>query len=165
MVIMANNEENSTKMKLLLNRIARKETYTIGRLYINGKYYCDTIEDRDRDLNRNGRFDNGEKKVYSETAIPNGTYRITMKVQSPKFSSYPQYARCKGYLPRLLDVPSFDGVLIHIGNTAGDSAGCILVGKNTVVGKVLDSKATFWPLYDTLKAASDRGETIEITVR
>jgi len=151
-------------MKLLLHRIARKETYTIGRLYINGKYYCDTIEDKDRDFNRNGVFDNGETKVYSETAIPNGTYRITMKVQSPKYSRYPQYAKCRGYLPRLLDVPSFEGVLIHIGNTAKDSAGCILVGKNKVVGKVLDSTATFWPLYEQLQAADKRGEKIYITV-
>jgi len=152
-------------MKLTLKRIARKETYTIGRLYIDGQYYCDTIEDKDRDANRNGVFDNGEKKIYSETAIPNGTYKITMKVQSPKFSKYPNYAKCKGYLPRLLNVPSFEGVLIHIGNTANDSAGCIIVGKNKVVGKVLDSKATFWPLYDKLKAADDRGESIQITVQ
>lgn len=151
-------------MKLLLKRIARRETYTIGRLYIDGQYYCDTIEDRDRDENRDGKIADPEKKVPGETAIPVGTYRITMGVQSPKFSRYPQYAKCKGYLPRLLDVPGFDGILIHIGNTAGDSAGCILVGRNRVVGKVLDSKATFWPLYDRLKAADERGETISITI-
>ena len=152
-------------MKLTLNRIARKETYTIGRLYIDGQYYCDTIEDKDRDANRNGVFDNEEQKLSSQTAIPNGTYRITMKVQSQRYSNHPNYSRCKGYLPRLLNVPSFEGVLIHIGNTAQDSAGCILVGRNKVVGKVLDSKATFWPLYDRMKAADDRGEEISITVK
>ena len=152
-------------MKLTLYRIARKETYTIGRLYIDGQYYCDTIEDKDRDANRNGVFDNEEQKLSSKTAIPNGTYRITMKVQSQRYSKHPNYSRCKGYLPRLLNVPSFEGVLIHIGNTAQDSAGCILVGRNKVVGKVLDSKATFWPLYDRMKAADDRGEEISITVK
>lgn len=152
-------------MKLTLNRIARRETYTIGKLFINGEYYCDTIEDKDRDANHNGVFDNGEQKIYAHTAIPNGTYKITMKVQSPKYSKIKSYARCKGYLPRLINVPSFDGVLIHIGNTAEDSAGCILVGKNKVVGRVVDSTATFWPLYEKLKAASDKGEEITITVR
>ena len=152
-------------MKLTLKRIARKETYTIGRLFIDGQYYCDTSEDKDRDLNRNGCFDGEGKKILSQTAIPNGIYKITMKEQSPRFSKHPNYARCKGYLPRLLNVPSFEGVLIHIGNTAQDSAGCILVGRNKAVGKVLDSKATFWALYDQLKAADDRGEEIYITVK
>lgn len=151
-------------MRLTLKRIARRDTYTIGHLYIDGTYYCDTIEDKDRDENRNGVLDGSEKKVPGETAIPNGTYVITMKVQSPKYSRYPQYARCKGYLPRLLNVPGFDGILIHIGNTAANSAGCILVGKNTKVGKVLESTATFWPLYEQLKAASDRDEEITIKI-
>lgn len=105
-------------MELLLKRVARKPTYTIGHLYIDGKYFCDTVEDKDRDLNRNGKFDNGEKKVYAETAIPNGRYRVTMNVQSPKFSLKPEYNWWKvngkvGFLPRLLNVSSFDGILIH----------------------------------------------------
>ena len=66
-------------MKLLLKRIALKPTYTIGWLYIDGQKVCDTIEDAVRDLNKNGRFDNGEKKVYAATAIPYGTYDITLK--------------------------------------------------------------------------------------
>lgn len=151
-------------MILTLKRIARRETYTVGHLYVDGIYFCDTIEDRDRDVNRNGILDGAERKVPGETAIPNGTYVITMNVRSPKFSRYPQYAKCKGYLPRLLNVPGFDGILIHIGNTAANSAGCILVGKNTKVGKVLESTATFWALYDRLKAASDRNEDITIKI-
>ena len=78
-------------MEILLRRIARRPTYTIGRLYIDGRYFCDTVEDTDRDLNRNGRFDNGEAKVYAQTAIPNGRYRVTMNVRSPKFSSRTEY--------------------------------------------------------------------------
>ena len=95
-------------MKLLLKRIALKPTYTIGWLYIDGQKVCDTIEDAVRDLNKNGQFDNGEKKVYAETAIPYGTYDITLKIQSPKYKDRAQYKFCDGYLPRLLNVPEFD---------------------------------------------------------
>lgn len=151
-------------MKLLLKRIALKPTYTIGWLYIDGQKVCDTIEDAVRDLNKNGRFDNGEKKVYAATAIPYGTYDITLKVQSPKYKDRAQYKFCDGYLPLLLNVPEFDGILIHIGNTAEDSAGCILVGENKEVGKVLNSTATFRRVYDMLKTASDRGEPIQIEI-
>lgn len=105
-------------MELLLKRIARKATYTIGHLYVDGKLYCDTVEDKDRDINRNGVFDNGERKVCAETAIPNGRYRVTMKIQSPKFSRKSAYNWWKpngryGMLPRLLSVPHFEGILIH----------------------------------------------------
>ena len=96
-------------MKLRLRRIALKETYTIGKLeaWKDGQwvYLCDTIEDKNRDLNKNGVFDNGEKKVYGETAIPYGTYKITMNVVSPKFSNftkYPYARKYQGYMPRLL---------------------------------------------------------------
>lgn len=151
-------------MKLLLRRIALRNTYTIGKLYINGAYECDTIEDRVRDLNHNGKFDNGEVKLYSETAIPYGTYQVRLDIQSPKYSRRKAYSRCNGYLPRLMNVPDFDGILIHIGNTAADSAGCIIVGKNKEVGKVLYSTDTFWALYAKLKKAADAGETITIEI-
>lgn len=152
-------------MKLLLKRIALRPTYTIGRLYVNGERFCDTLEDAVRDLNKNGKFDNGEKKVYGQTAIPYGTYEITMKVQSPKFSQKSAYKFCNGYLPRLLNVPEFEGVLIHIGNYPKDTEGCILVGKNTVVGAVMESTITFKKLYPILKSASDRGEKITIEIQ
>ena len=157
-------------MEITLKRIARRPTYTIGKLSIDGKYFCDTIEDRDRDVNRNGRFDNGEVKVYAQTAIPNGRYRVTMRVQSPKFSHRAEYNWWRvngryGYLPRLLDVPHFEGILIHAGSSARSSAGCIIVGRNTVVGGVTDSMAICKKLYPILKAAADRGEGIWITVK
>lgn len=158
-------------MELLLKRIARKDSYTIGRLYVDGSLFCDTLEDKDRDLNRNGRFDNGEKKVYAQTAIPNGRYRVTMKVQSPKFSAKAKYKWWRpdgvryGLLPRLLSVPDFEGILIHAGNSAADSAGCILVGKNTIVGRLTDSMETCKRLYPLLwDAEVNRGEDIFITV-
>ena len=74
-------------MKLTLKRIALRDTYTIGRLYIDGVYFCDTLEDKVRDLNKNGKFDNGEKKVYSETAIPYGIYKVDINTVSPRFKN------------------------------------------------------------------------------
>lgn len=152
-------------MQLTLNRIARLSDYTIGRLSIDGEYFCDTLEDRDRDVNRNGVLDGGEVKVPGRTAIPNGTYSITLKVCSPRFSKKSLYARCGGYLPRLLNVPGFSGVLIHIGNSPADTEGCILVGRNTKVGMVLRSTETFWALYERLKEADERHELIDIEIR
>lgn len=143
-------------MELLLQRIAKKANYTIGRLYIDGQYFCDTLEDTDRGLRKDLPVSvNAAKKRYGVTAIPTGRYRITMSVRSPRFSKKKQYAFCDGYLPRLINVPAFDGVLIHIGNTANDTDGCILVGKNREVGKVLDSTATFKTLYERMKAELD----------
>lgn len=135
-------------MELRLKRIALRDTYTIGKLYVDYHYFCDTCEDKVRDIEREG-------KVYGKTAIPYGTYKVTLKVQSPKYSQRSNYDWCKGYLPRLMNVPHFDGILIHAGNTAEDSAGCILVGENKVVGKVINSMATLKRLYGILKEAGD----------
>lgn len=116
-------------MKMLLKRRFLGDNYTIGTLYIDGIRFCDTLEDKNRDVNKNGKFDKGEKKVQGETCIPYGTYKVSLNL-SP---------RLKRPLPRLMDVPDFDGVLIHRGNTAKDTQGCILVGENKVKGKVINS--------------------------
>ena len=143
-------------MELTLKRIARREKYTIGRLYIDGKYFCDTIEDKDRGLSQELPVTvNKNLKRRGVTAIPVGCYRITMDVVSQKFKLKTAYQFCGGKLPRLINVPAFDGVLIHIGNTAKDTEGCILVGENKQVGKVLNSTATFKRLYERLKACKD----------
>jgi len=133
-------------MELLLKRTALKDGYTIGHLYLikdgESRYLCDTLEDKVRDLNKNGKFDNGEKKVYGKTAIPYGAYIVSMAQRSPKYSDYKRYPYAQqfgAYMPRLLNVPCFDGVLIHPGTTADDSLGCILVGKNKIVGRLVDS--------------------------
>lgn len=153
-------------MELTLKRIALRGTYTIGRLYVNNNYFCDTCEDVVRDLNKDGDLnDAGECKVYGKTAIPYGRYEITMKVQSPKYSQRASYAWCKGYLPRLLNVPHFDGILIHAGNTSEDSSGCVLCGENKVKGQVINSMATLKRLVPILKRASDSGEKIWITIK
>ena len=147
-------------MKLKLHRTFKGETYTIGKLYVDGEYFCDTIEDKDRGLFQNMPLEQiKEKKIKYQTAIPTGTYKVTLSVQSPKFSQKEQYNFCNGYLPRLIDVPGFEGILIHIGNTAEHSGGCILVGENKVKGKVINSTTTFKKLYEVLKSATD-----EITI-
>ena len=128
--------------------------YTIGKMYIDGKYFCDTLEDRVRDLNKNGKFDNGEVKVAGETAIPYGRYQVVVTM-SPKF---------KRELPRLLNVPNFDGILIHRGNTDKDSAGCLLLGENKVKGKVINSTPYEQKLVSILKDVQNKGEGIWITI-
>ena len=100
-------------MELLLKRIARRNGYTIGKLHVNGKYVCDTIEDQDR-------FFYGKPKMKGETAIPCGRYEVVQNVFSNRFGNKTFYKNlCNGYLPRLLNVPQFEGVLIHCGNYAG----------------------------------------------
>ena len=154
-------------MKLLVDRKWKKDTYTIGRLYIDGIYFCNTLEDKDRGLTQTDPLSKIQStKVYAETAIPTGTYEIQMNVLSPKYSTYTWYKNlCKGYMPRLKNVPGFQGILIHPGNTALDSAGCLLVGKNSKVGQLTDSKNTFAKLYKKMKAAYDKGQKIEITIK
>lgn len=100
-----------------------RDTYTskttIGKLYINDIFICDTLEDVCRDLNRDGDLnDKGEQKIFGETAIPSGIYKVTLDI-SPRF---------KKLLPRLHGIEGYDGVLIHMGNWAKDTHGCILVG-------------------------------------
>lgn len=129
-------------MIIRLNRIAKKETYTIGRLYIDGKYICDTIEDKDRGLYDDMPLEEiKKKKVYGETAIPMGTYKVSI-TYSPKY---------KRMMPLVEDVKGFSGIRIHSGNTAKDSLGCIIVGKNTKVGMVTDSRSTYNKLFKMME--------------
>ena len=147
-------------MKLILKRIALRDTYTIGKLYIDGVYFCDTLEDKVRDLNKNGKFDNGEKKGHSETAIPYGIYKVDINTVSPRFKNRVWAKPYGGKIPRLLNVNSFEGVLIHPGTTSKDTSGCLLVGRNTIVGKLTQSQNTFHKLMSKLKGQKDI--TIEI---
>lgn len=155
-------------MKLKVDRRWKKATYTIGRLYIDGILYCNTLEDRDRGLKQTDQLDFIKaRKVAGETAIPTGTYAVVMNVTSPKYAGVAWYwSFCQGKMPRLLSVPGFDGILIHPGGSNGplDTRGCILVGKNTKVGKLTDSRATFQQVYKLMKAAADRGEEISVEI-
>lgn len=153
-------------MRLVLVRKYKKGTYTIGILSIEGRYFCETLEDTDRGLKQGMTLAQiREKKIYGETAIPVGEYNIRMDVLSPKYKAVSwYYSLTKGYMPRLENVPGFDGILIHPGTTAIDTLGCILVGQNKAKGKVLNSRDTFKKLYAKLKAAAERNEKITIKI-
>lgn len=144
-------------MELLVKRNWKKPEYTIGRLFVDGKYLCNTLEDKVRDLTKS-------KKIAGQTAIPAGRYEVTMDVISPKYSKKSAYNWCKGRLPRLLDVPQFDGILIHAGNTPKDTEGCILVGRNTIVGGLTESQKCLKQLWNILEAAHNKHERIYIVL-
>ena len=151
-------------MKIKVERRWPKPTYTIGRLYVDGIYYFNTLEDKDRGLKQTDSLDYIKaRKVAGETAVPKGTYGVAMNVTSPKYAAVSWYWNfCQGKMPRLLAVPGFDGILIHPGTDALSTRGCILVGLNKKVGKLTDSRACFQQLYRLMKAAADRGEEITI---
>ena len=152
-------------MELILERIAKKKTYTIGHLYIakepvgnnpglgqpltKGLQICDTLEPTWRD------YANGAYKVKGRSAIPEGRYAVVISF-SPKF---------KQWLPILLGVPKFEGIRIHAGNCSEDTEGCILVGKNREVGKVLDSRIWLHRLKQKIVEAKDKGEPVWITIK
>lgn len=152
-------------MEITLKRIAKKPLYTIGRLYIDGVYFCDTIEDKDRGLSQTMPIEKiKEIKVYRETAIPTGKYTVAMGTRSPKFSNYANYRFTEGRLPRLLSVPGYSGILIHAGSNQNSSAGCLIVGENKIVGRVINSMETFRRLWGILDAAYKKGEKITIKI-
>ena len=139
-------------MRIEVKRIAKRSTYTIGKMYIDGNYFCDTLEDVDRGINQKDSLDTIKKiKVAGATAIPTGAYNVIVNM-SPKFQRN---------LPRLIDVPGFEGILIHRGNTDKDTAGCILVGENKVVGKVINSTVYEKKLVNILQNTK---EDITITI-
>ena len=152
-------------MKLLLKRIAKKDNYTIGNLYIDNVFFCNTLEDKDRGLHETqSLLEIQSKKVYGQTAIPYGTYKIDMNTVSPKFKGRSWAKFCGGKLPRLIDVKGYEGVLIHVGNKAEDTLGCILVGENKIKGQVINSTATFQELYSVMLKAKLLGEELSLTI-
>ena len=152
-------------MELILERIAKKKTYTIGHLYIakepdgnnpglgqpltKGLQICDMLEPTWRD------YEHGAYKVKGRSAIPEGRYAVVIS-WSPKM---------KQWLPILLGVPKFEGIRIHAGNCSEDTEGCILVGKNREVGKVLDSRIWVHRLKQKIVEAKDKGEPVWITIK
>lgn len=121
-------------MKLTLKRQHGTKDFTHGKLYINDVYFCDTLEDQERD-----------KKIAGETAIPCGVYKVTITM-SPRF---------KRMMPLLIDVPNFSGIRIHNGNTKDHTEGCILVGKKLKDGFVGNSKSTYKDLMSRLQGVKD----------
>ena len=145
-------------MRLILYRKWQLPLYTIGRLLIDFSFFCNTLEDPVRelkDLNNDGDFNDPEEgKIYGDTAIPEGNYRITLE-NSPTF---------KRVLPYLHDVPGFSGVMIHSGNSQADTKGCILVGENKLKGRVINSRAWELALTKKIKEAIDKEEEITISI-
>jgi hypothetical protein len=154
-------------MLITVDRKYKKSDYTIGNLYIDGKWFCNTLEDADRGLDSSMSEDMIRTlKKPSITAIPRGTYEITLDVVSPKYSKVQFYKDvCNGKVPRLKNVKGFDGILIHAGNSADHSSGCLLVGYNKSRGQVLNSKEVFKNLYKHLLDRKNKGEKITITIK
>ena len=148
-------------MQLVLERKWKKSNYTIGNLYINGKWIANTLEDVDRNLNSSMSVEQIKAiKKPKITAIPTGTYEVTLNVVSPKFSKYPFYNSINGgRVPRLLNVKGFEGILIHVmdGPKGAElSEGCIGVGRNLIKGGLLQGKEYYKKLYDILKNNKDK---------
>ena len=143
-------------MLITIDRAWKKDGYTISRLYVNEeKFGCNTLEDTDRGLRQDMSLDEiKKKKVYGQTAIPSGSYECV----------YTYSNRFKKMLPLLLNVPGFEGIRIHSGNTAKDTEGCILVGQNLEKGKVLNSRVWTGKLIEAIKAALDRKEKVTIRI-
>jgi hypothetical protein len=142
-------------MDLKLQRRFLKDDYTIGALFINGEYFCDTLEDTDRGLTQATSLEEiKEKKIMHKTAIPTGIYKVIVKMSPAK----------KRILPFLLDVPGFNGILIHRGNSQNDSSGCILLGKNKVKGKVINSIECEKQLIAILTEIQEKEEEIRIEI-
>lgn len=143
-------------MKILVDRKWKKENYTIGIIYVDGKQFCNTLEDKDRGLTSSMSLaEIKSKKVYGQTAIPTGTYKVIM--------SYSQ--KFKKYLPEILDVKGYAGIRIHSGNVAADSLGCLLLGKNTQKGMVTNSRAYCSTFNSMLNDAISRGEKVTIEIK
>lgn len=150
-------------MEIKVDRKWKKGKYTIGRLYIDGEFICNTIEDTDRGLTQSmSEEEIKSKKIYGKTAIPSGRYKILMNVVSPKFSQKEFYMNvCKGKVPRLEGIKGFSGVLIHSAATADNVEGCIGVGFNTEIGRLTSIKEAFEKVYSKLSSSK---EDIWITI-
>ena len=146
----------SKRLTLLLERRAARPDYTIGRLYVDNVYFCDTLEDTDRGLSAELPIaEIRARKIHGHTAIPTGHYRLDIHTRSPRFGKI---------LPRVEGVPGFEGVLIHSGNSANDTEGCILVGENRERGHVLNSRATLRRLMERLNAAASDGADLFLLI-
>ena len=139
-------------MTLTLDRKYKLPTYTIGKLYIDGEYFCDTLEDKDRGLTDGMPVSEISKiKIKKETAIPTGTYKVTITYSN----------RFKKNMPLINDVKGFEGIRIHNGNNSQDTEGCVLVGFNKVKGNVINSRDTYNKLFSILSKSNN----ITITIK
>lgn len=153
-------------MELQVIRKYKKDTYTIGSLYVDGEWFSDTLEDKDRGL-KCTMFPEEirAKKVYGETAIPTGTYEVKM-TYSGKFATRSWARKYNGKVPEVLDVKGFAGIRIHPGNSDKDTYGCLLIGRNTVKGKVTQSVDYYYKLLDNyIVPALKRGDKVMLNIK
>lgn len=151
-------------MKLTIKRTITRNNYTLGELYIDGQFFCSTLEDKDRGLTQSMSVEQIKSmKVPGETAIPKGTYKVTLDVVSPKFSKYPFYMKvCEGKLPRLIDVKGYEGVLIHVADGIKRDAllqGCIGIGNLSSEEYLINGKQVFTEFYNRIK-----GNDVELEI-
>ena len=151
-------------MKLTIKRTALRSSYTLGKLYIDGQFFCSTLEDLDRGLTQDMPLNLIKSlKIHGETAIPKGTYKVTLDVVSPKFSKYPFYMKvCEGKLPRLIDVKGYEGVLIHVADGIKRDAllqGCIGIGNLSSEEYLINGKQVFTEFYNRIK-----GNDVELEI-
>lgn len=153
-------------MNIVIDRKWKKDTYTIGKLYVNGEFFSNTLEDKDRGLTSSMTLEEiNKKKIYGQTSIPSGTYEVKM-TYSNRFNSRVWGKKYGGKVPELLNVKGFGGVRIHPGNKAADTLGCILVGKNSAVGMVTNSQTYYFKLLDDyIVPAVKKGEKITLTIK
>lgn len=150
-------------MQLTLVRTDRQPNYTAGSLFVNGEFFCYTLEDKDRGLTSDMSLEDIQsKKIYGKTAIPKGVYPIDMNTVSTKFKDRLWAKPYDGKLPRLLDVPGYEGILIHVGNTVEDTSGCILVGTEYFNEVLKNSATAFTSLMSVL---TNTKEPIIITIQ
>lgn len=146
-------------MEIGLNRRHFKDTYTIGKLYIDSQYFCDTLEDKVRelhDINHDNDFnDPGEGKIYGETAIPCGRYKVDIV----------WWTKHQKEVPIILGVPGFTGILIHSGSDPKHTEGCILVGENKYKGRLVNSPYYATTLTNMIRDAINEKEKVFITIK
>ena len=135
-------------MKITLKRVDFQEDYTIGKMYIDGIFFCFTLEDKDRQL------EDGGIKIAHETAIPRGIYQVVIDM-STRFAKK---------LPHILNVPQFEGIRIHSGNSSKDTEGCILLGQKPEGNCIYNSRMTLIQFQNELQVALDAKEEVFIQV-
>ena len=144
-------------MKIEVKRYLLEKDFTVGNLYIDGKHICETMEDRDRNLtDTKTEEENMKMKVYGKTAIPIGTYKLTIDYSN----------KYKKMLPHILDVKAFDGIRIHSLNFASESLGCIGVGTydESNPGMITKSRYAMGIIKPIIQKAIDAGERVTIDV-
>ena len=143
-------------LKIFVERKYYKEEYTIGNMFIDGKWFCNTLEDKDRGLSQSLSLSQNKKlKVYGKTAIPKGVYDIEIHF----------WSKYRINVPLLKDVPAFTGILIHNGKDQNSTLGCILVGLNTIKGKLTDGKKYLTELTKIIKDAKSKGKKVIIEIK